>query len=211
MPPQQATRAKTREERVARAERDLPALVLFALAFDASWVLGAMLWNTIFVFALLVWAALAMVYGFFLISIGRFSLASRRITLIVLACISSTVLAWTFDPEWLRAPIALEAVLKDDLSRMYLTVRDDQICTIEWAAMFGVSGSNHGRCKLVDDLLLFHEPPYDPPGFLPDTALIIGDRIALDRDASGEPDFGFARYFEITYRRTTDEPESEAP
>ncbi|MCJ8167101.1 hypothetical protein MKJ04_19825 [Pontibacter sp. E15-1] len=112
-----------------------------------------------------------------------------------LIALSAIGLGELLKSELLKSKIVLQATLKDDLSYMHLTLRENQKFEMVSSHMFG-DKEYIGKYKLIGDKLIFLDKVYDN-SFIPDTVFIWNDKIILKHRENGEPEIGFASYFDI--------------
>jgi hypothetical protein len=97
--------------------------------------------------------------------------------------------------EYFKSPTVLEAWLKDDTSGLHLSLRENGQFEMVAASLFSEERFE-GKYTLEADRIIFLDRPYDSD-FIPDTLTIWQDKLVLAFDADGQPDLGFARYFQI--------------
>ena len=113
----------------------------------------------------------------------------------LLLLVGSGIVAGNFyDPEWFKSPKILVAELEDDLSRLTLVLRQNNVFELSSQDLFSTQVYS-GRYVRNDNKIIFLSRPYDND-FIPDTVNIINDKIIL-RIRNGVPDTSFASYFQI--------------
>lgn len=83
----------------------------------------------------------------------------------------------------------------DDLSAIHLTLREDNSFEVVSSTVF-TEQIFKGKYQLLGDKIIFEDRPYDND-FIPDTLIIIGDKIVFKFDKNGKPITDFASYFDI--------------
>ncbi|HTG66334.1 MAG TPA: hypothetical protein VL859_08170 [Flavobacterium sp.] len=99
------------------------------------------------------------------------------------------------DSEIFKSKKILEAILIDDQSAIRLTLRADKKFEMVSSNLFSEK-IYKGNYQLIDDKIIFKDKRYDN-NFIPDTVSIIGDKIIIRFDKSGNPITDFATYFDI--------------
>lgn len=100
--------------------------------------------------------------------------------------------------EYFKSERVLEATLVDDLSSINLILRKNKTFEITSNSIFGEEQPFKGNYKIEGDKIIFLSSPYYN-SFIPDTVLILGDKIILNGDLR-KPDTSFAAYFKIKNR-----------
>lgn len=83
----------------------------------------------------------------------------------------------------------------DDLSAIHLTLRADNKFEVISSNMFN-EDIYQGNYALIDNKIIFKDKRYSND-FIPDTLTIIGEKIILRFDKTGNPVTDFATYFDI--------------
>jgi hypothetical protein len=156
-------------------------------------------------------------YPWFLIWSGFYYIAGRRnapphkrrtvsytfmksISYLIIFVFISLVSCQSESNQVSNSPEILEANLVVDLSSLKLVIRSDSTCTVTANTWLSVEHF-HGLCEIDKNKIIFHKRPYDND-FIPDTATIIGNKIALRKDFEGNPDTtSFASYFSIVHKK----------
>jgi hypothetical protein len=111
--------------------------------------------------------------------------------------------------EHFKSPTVLEAWLKDDLSGLRLNLRKNGRFEMVVQTLFSEE-TFEGQYRLEGDKIIFLDRPYDND-FIPDTLTIWQDKLILTFEADGQPDLGFARYFQIQKNTIPPPPGATAP
>ena len=80
---------------------------------------------------------------------------------------------------------------------MNLVLRENNKFELQSYHMFGDEWFK-GEYKLQGNKIIFHNKPYDN-NFIPDTIVILDDKLILNFDEAGIPNTQFASYFEIKF------------
>jgi len=102
--------------------------------------------------------------------------------------------------ELFKSEKVLQASLIDDFSSIHLTLRKNHEFEITSKYFFGPDEIFRGEYEIYDSKIIFLDPPYDND-LIPDTVFIEGDKIYLRLNKQGEPDIGFASYFQVQENR----------
>jgi hypothetical protein len=97
--------------------------------------------------------------------------------------------------ELLKSRIILQANIDDDLSRVVLKLRENNTFEMISSSMFA-SKVFEGKYLLIGNMVVFQDPHFDTD-FIPDTLLIIDNKIVFKFDDKGRPLTTFANYFVI--------------
>lgn len=102
--------------------------------------------------------------------------------------------------ELFKSRRILTAVLKDDLYRYILVLREKGKCEIESFGIFGFYETFSGRYIIKEDKLIFQKKPYDND-FIPDTLLIDKKQNAIflskDKNGNFSKTISFLNHFKI--------------
>jgi hypothetical protein len=98
--------------------------------------------------------------------------------------------------ELFKSKIIVKAVLVDDLSRLELTLRQNNRFELLPETYLGPSKPFKGRYKMDNNRIIFLDRPYDNK-FIGDTVYLISNKIVLRFNSLGQPDTTFANYFRI--------------
>jgi len=112
-----------------------------------------------------------------------------------LMIIGTVVTVEIIDSEFFKSKKILEAYLKDDLSGVNLTLRENNTFEVISSTIYSEQ-TFKGEYVILDNKIFFHDKLYNN-GFIPDTLTIIGDKIICRFDKDGNPSIEFATYFDI--------------
>lgn len=116
--------------------------------------------------------------------------------------ITTTVILFElFSFELFKGKKIFEATLMDDLSAIHLTLRDDNKFEVVSSTLFS-DQTFRGDFKFINNKIIFKDQHYDND-FLPDTLIIIGDKVIFRFDSKGNPTTDFATYFDIKRNELT--------
>jgi hypothetical protein len=106
--------------------------------------------------------------------------------------------------EYFKSPTILEAWLKDDLSGLHLYLRENGKFELVAVSLFSEE-TFKGKYKLEGNQIIFLDRPYNND-FIPNTLTIWQDKVVIGYNGVGEPDLGFAHYFQIQKNRINNAP-----
>ena len=101
--------------------------------------------------------------------------------------------------ETIKSPVILNAALEDDLSVIYLRLRENKTFEVHLETMFSKEVFT-GEYNLQGEKLIFLDKHYNND-FIPDTLIIGKDKIYFQFDSTGKPLSNFAAYFTIIQNR----------
>lgn len=162
--------------------------LLFLILYFFQDVLDEKMW---FFPSILMW-----LFGLLLIILFTIALIKRdkRVIQILIFVTLTILVTEILKSEIFKSQKVLVAVLNDDLSKTYLTLRKNNTFEIDAVTIFD-DQKFKGKYKLINDKIIFLDKPYDND-FIPDTVTILEDKIIL-RFKNGEPIIDFATYFNI--------------
>ena len=97
--------------------------------------------------------------------------------------------------EVFKSKKVLEATLTDDLSAIYLTLRENQQFEVTASTLF-TEEHFQGSYQINGSKIIFMNKRY-VNDLIPDTVTIVGDKIFLKYDKEGNPVTEFASYFDV--------------
>lgn len=168
------------------------ALIL-GILYLAAYFFSGYLYETLWILSLLP----LMVFGigflvFFILTIKQKNKFGILTGILVLGTVFSTELLGS---ELFKSKKVLEASLKDDLSEVRLTLREDKTFEIVSQTLF-TEQIFKGNYQLFGSKLIFKDKPY-ADDFIPDTLTIVEDKIICRFDKNGYAVTDFATYFDI--------------
>jgi hypothetical protein len=167
--------------------------LILGMLFLATYFLSDYLFDKIWIFYLLPLLLFGLTFFvFFILTITKRNIKGILFGLLIIGTI---FISEILRSELFKSKKVLEATLTDDLSAIHLTLRADNKFEVIASTMF----SNQvfkGDYELIDNKIIFKSKRYDND-FIPDTLTIIGDKIIMRFDKSGNPVTDFATYFGI--------------
>tara|TARA_B110000967_G_scaffold10822_1_gene10624 strand:- start:509 stop:1036 length:528 start_codon:yes stop_codon:yes gene_type:complete len=175
---------------------------VLGLLFLATYFLSGYLYGKIWILSLLSLGLFGLAFlVFFILSIAQ---KSKRGILIGLLIIGTVFVTELFSSELFKSNKILEATLMDDLSVIHLTLREDNTFEVVSSTMFSEQIFK-GDYNLIDNKIIFKDQPYDND-FIPDTLVILGDKIICRFDKNGNAVTDFATHFDIKSNKTKNAP-----
>ena len=176
--------------------------LVFGLLFIATYFLNDYLYEKFWVFSLLPLGLFGLVFlVFFILTITQ---KNKRGILIGILIIGTVFVTELFCSELFKSKKILEATLMDDLSAINLTLRANNTFEVVSSTMFSEQ-TFKGDYKLSNNKIVFKDRPYDND-FIPDTLVIVGDKIICRFDKNGNAVTDFATYFVIKKNETKNAP-----
>lgn len=166
---------------------------------------GGMILHLINSWFIILPAILLYLFSFFetLISLFRNGKRTSKAKLTAHGIVILAIIAFnTYPSELFKSEKIMSAVLKDDLYHYRLIFRKNGDVANQINGILGFSQTYYGKYKIVSNLIIFSEKPYDN-NFIPDTILIDAGQNALFRKKDIDGNFitkrEWAEYFEIEY------------
>jgi len=176
--------------------------LVLGLLFLATYILRVYLFEKFWIFALLPLGLFGLAFIlFFILTITK---KNKRGILIGILIIGTIFVIELFSSELFKSKKVLEATLMDDLSAIHLTLRADNTFEVVSSTMFSEQ-TFKGDYILIDNKIVFKDRPYDND-FIPDTLVIVGDKIICRFDKNGNAITDFATYFDIKRNETKNAP-----
>ena len=170
--------------------------------FLTTYFLQDYLWEKIWLFAVFPLILLGIAFFvFFVLSVTDSNRKGILIGTLILGIISTSEL---INSEVFKSKKILEATLMDDLSAIHLTLRVDKKFEMVSSNMFN-EDTYKGNYHIIDNKIIFEDKRYTND-FIPDTLIIIGNKIIVRFDENGNPVTDFAAYFDIKKNRIINAP-----
>jgi Na+/proline symporter len=176
--------------------------LVLGLLFLATYFLNDYLFEQLWIFAFLPLGLFGLAFlVFFILTVTQKNKRGILIGILITGTVFATEI---FSSELFKSKKILEATLMDDLSAIHLTLRADNTFEVVSSTMFSEQ-TFKGDYRLVDNKIVFKDRPYDND-FIPDTLVIVGDKIICRFDKSGNAVTDFATYFDIKKNETKNAP-----
>jgi hypothetical protein len=98
--------------------------------------------------------------------------------------------------ELFKSEVIIKAVLVDELSRLELTLRENNRFELLPETYIETGKPFKGKYTMDSNRIIFLDRPYENK-FIGDTVYLINNMIVLQFDSLGQPDTTFANYFRI--------------
>ena len=176
--------------------------LLSGILFLVSYYLQDFLFEKLWIFYLFP----IFIFGSIFIGLYIFAFTRKRINaevfggIILLIFVISIIL----NSELFKSKVILKATLKDDLSSINLTLRENKHFEVNASTLF-TDEKFTGHYQIIGNKIIFKNKHYSND-FIPDTVQIIGDKIILHFDKSGKPITNFATYFDIRENKIKNAP-----
>ncbi len=168
--------------------------LVLGLLFLAAYFLNDYFFEKYWIFGLLPLGLFGMAFlVFFILTITQ---KNKRGILVGIIIIGTVFVTELFSSELFKSKKILEATLWGERSAIHLTLRSDNTFEVVSSGMFGDEEPFKGDYSLVDNKIVFKDRPYDND-FIPDTLVIVGDKIICRFDKSGNAVTDFETYFDI--------------
>jgi hypothetical protein len=131
----------------------------------------------------------------FVVFLSTIAHKKRRVILLGITIFATVLLIETFSSELFKSKKVLRAVLMDDMFGVNLTLREDSTFQMIFTVIFS-NTTYKGKYKMLGNKIVFLDKP-SQNGFIPDTVLILGDKIIMSYNENGKADTGYGNYFRI--------------